>query len=247
MSATAKTESPVVVVTGGNRGIGLEICRQLAARGTQVILTARDSSAGKAAAEKLSAAHGKSPAPPAVLFHALDVTDDASAAALRDFIAKTFGHCDALVNNAGIIADGDDSILTVTPAAVQTTLATNTVAPLRLAQTMLPLLRKSARGGRIVNMSSGAGELTDFDGSWSPAYSLSKAALNLVVRMLAPALAKEGITVNAMCPGWVRTDMGGANAPRDVTQGADTAVWLALDAPATLTGKFFRDRKEIAW
>jgi NAD(P)-dependent dehydrogenase (short-subunit alcohol dehydrogenase family) len=162
-------------------------------------------------------------------------------------VAKTFGRCDVLVNNAGIIADRDDAILTVTPAAVQTTLATNTVAPLRLAQTMLPLLRKSTRGARIVNMSSGAGELTDFDGSWAPAYSLSKAALNLVVRMLAPALTKEGIAVNAMCPGWVRTDMGGANAPRDVAQGADTAVWLALDAPHELTGKFFRDRKEIPW
>jgi NAD(P)-dependent dehydrogenase (short-subunit alcohol dehydrogenase family) len=96
-------------------------------------------------------------------------------------------------------------------------------------------------------MSSGAGELSDFDGSWSPAYSFSKAALNLITRMLAPACAKDGIAVNSMCPGWVRTDMGGPSAPRDVTQGADTAVWLALDAPAKLTGKFLRDRKEIAW
>ena len=230
--------APVIVVTGANRGIGFEISRQLAARGAQVVLTARDPAAGKAAAEKL---------PERGRFHPLDVNDDASAAALRDFLAKTFDRCDVLVNNAGIIAEGDDAILSVAPAAVQATLATNTVAPLRLTQTLLPLLRQSTRGGRVVNVSSGAGELTDFDGSWAPAYSLSKAALNLVVRMLAPALAKEGIAVNAMCPGWVRTDMGGAGAPRDVAQGADTAVWLALDAPHELTGKFFRDRKEIPW
>jgi NAD(P)-dependent dehydrogenase (short-subunit alcohol dehydrogenase family) len=236
--------APVIVVTGANRGIGFEICRQLAARGAQVVLTARDRAAGEVAVKKLAPSDCTAAA---ARFHLLDVNDDTSAAALGEFVRTTFGHLDVLVNNAGIIADGDDSILTVTPAAVQGTLATNTVAPLRLTQALLPLLRKSVRGGRVINVSSGAGELTDFDGSWAPAYSLSKAALNLVTRMLAPALARDGIAVNAMCPGWVRTDMGGAGAPRDVAQGADTAVWLALDAPAKLTGKFFRDRKEIAW
>ena len=236
MKAHPAEDAPVIVVTGANRGIGFEICRQLAARGAQVVLTARDSATGKKAATQLG-----------VQFRALDVTDDASAAGLRDFVAKTFGRCDVLINNAGIIADDDDSILSVTPAAVQATLATNSVAPLRLVQALLPLLRQSKRGARVINVSSGAGELTGFDGSWAPAYSLSKAALNLVTRMLAPALAKDDIVVNAMCPGWVRTDMGGANAPRDVTQGADTAAWLALEAPAKWTGKFFRDRKEIPW
>jgi NAD(P)-dependent dehydrogenase (short-subunit alcohol dehydrogenase family) len=177
----------------------------------------------------------------------LDVRDEASAAAVRESVARTFGGCDVLVNNAGILAAGDDSILTVTPEAVEKTLATNTVAPLRVTQALLPLLRKSARGGRVINVSSGAGELADFDGSWAPAYSLSKAALNLVTRLLADALAGEGVVVNAMCPGWVRTDMGGAGAPRDVAQGADTAVWLALDAPRSLTGKFVRDREVVPW
>jgi NAD(P)-dependent dehydrogenase (short-subunit alcohol dehydrogenase family) len=234
-------DASVIIVTGANRGIGLEICRQLAARGAQVILTARDSKAGKAAAGKLPS--GGQP----VRFHPLDVNDDEGVADLHEFVRKNFGRCDVLVNNAGIIAERDDSILSVTLAAMQATLATNTIAPLRLTQALLPLLRKSQRGGRVINVSSGAGELENFSGSWSPAYSLSKAALNLVTRMLAPALAKDGIVVNSMCPGWVRTDMGGSGAPRDVAQGADTAVWLALDAPAKLTGKFFRDRKIIPW
>jgi NAD(P)-dependent dehydrogenase (short-subunit alcohol dehydrogenase family) len=228
-------DAPVIVVTGGNRGIGREICRQLAARQSRVILTARDAKAGNDAAHALS-----------IRFHALDVTDDKSAKALAAFLAQEYGRCDVLVNNAGMIADRDDSIVSVSPAAVEATLATNTVGPLRVAQALLPLLRKSKRP-RIVNVSSGAGELADFDGSWSPAYSLSKAALNLVTRALAASSAADGITVNAMCPGWVRTDMGGSGAPRDVAQGADTAVWLALDAPQELTGKFVRDRKVIPW
>jgi NAD(P)-dependent dehydrogenase (short-subunit alcohol dehydrogenase family) len=228
-------KAPIVVVTGGNRGIGREICRQLAARGAEVILTARDERAGSDAARELS-----------VRFQPLDVTDDRSARELHDFLAREFGRCDVLVNNAGMIAEGDSSILSVPPAAVAATLATNTLGPLRVAQALLPLLRRS-KSARIVNVSSGAGELTDFDGSWSPAYSLSKAALNLVVRMLAAATAGDGIAVNAMCPGWVRTDMGGSGATRDVEEGADTAVWLALDAPQNLSGKFFRDRKGIAW
>jgi NAD(P)-dependent dehydrogenase (short-subunit alcohol dehydrogenase family) len=242
---TKAHENPVVVVTGANRGIGHEIARQLARRGAQVVVTARDAQAGEDAARKIAAEHGGAGA--RVAFQRLDVRDDASAAALGEFVARTFGGCDVLVNNAGILADNDDSILTVPPEAVEKTLATNTVAPLRVTQALLPLLRKSARGGRVVNVSSGAGELADFDGSWAPAYSLSKAALNLVTRMLATALAGDGVVVNAMCPGWVRTEMGGAGAPRDVAQGADTAVWLALDAPRSLTGTFVRDREVVPW
>jgi NAD(P)-dependent dehydrogenase (short-subunit alcohol dehydrogenase family) len=234
-------DAPVVIVTGANRGLGFEMCRQLAARGAQVVLTARDETAGKVAAGKATSAGG-----PPVRFRRLDVNDDATLKKLVSFVTETFGRCDTLLNNAGIIATGDDSILSVSPATVETTLATNAIAPLRIAQAFLPLLRKSSRG-RVVNVSSGAGELTDFDGSWSPAYSLSKAALNLITRMLAAALAESGVAINAMCPGWVRTGMGGAAAPRDVTEGVDTAVWLALDAPQALTGKFLRDRQVIPW
>jgi NAD(P)-dependent dehydrogenase (short-subunit alcohol dehydrogenase family) len=232
---------PIVVVTGANRGIGFEIARQLAARDAEVILTARSPAAGEEAARRAAGGAGR------VHAHALDVTDDASARAFAAFVAERFGRCDVLVNNAGVVMDGDDAVLSVEPRVALATFETNTVGPWRMAQVLLPLLRKSERGGRIINMSSGAGELSDFDGSWAPAYSLSKAALNLVTRMLAVAVASDRIAVNSMCPGWVRTDMGGANAPRSVAEGADTAVWLALDAPAELTGQFFRDRKPIAW
>jgi NAD(P)-dependent dehydrogenase (short-subunit alcohol dehydrogenase family) len=129
-------------------------------------------------------------------------------------------------------------------STVRTTFETNTLGPLQLSQTLVPLLKRS-RAGRIVNMSSGMGALSDMSGGYA-AYRISKAALNAVTGILAAEL-RGAIAVNSMCPGWVRTDMGGANAERDVSQGADTAVWLALEAPQDLSGKFLRDRKIIPW
>jgi NAD(P)-dependent dehydrogenase (short-subunit alcohol dehydrogenase family) len=230
--------APVIVVTGGNRGIGFEICCQLASRGAQVILTARKADTGREATEKL--AEQKLTA----RFHPLDVTSSDSAVALRDFLDRTYGRLDVLINNAGIISDDDTSGLEVKLSTVRTTLETNTLAPLQLSQTLISLLKRS-RAGRIVNMSSGMGALSDIGGGYA-AYRISKAALNAVTGILAAEL-RGGIAVNSMCPGWVRTDMGGANAERDVSQGADTAVWLALDAPQDLSGKFLRDRKVIPW
>jgi NAD(P)-dependent dehydrogenase (short-subunit alcohol dehydrogenase family) len=228
----------VVVVTGGNRGIGFEICRQLATRGARVVLTARKPAAGTAAVKKLAAQKL------AATFHPLDVTDGNSIAALREFLKKTYGHVDALINNAGIIAKGDGSALKVELAAVRETLETNALAPLHLAQTLLPLL-KNGTSPRIVNMSSGMGALSDNDGGYA-AYRMSKTAINAVTAILAAEL-RGTVAVNSVCPGWVKTDMGGPHAERDVAAGADTAVWLALDAPAKLTGKFVRDRKVIPW
>ena len=229
---------PVAVVTGGNRGIGFEICRQLAARGAGVVLTARQRAAGEAAAKKL--AEGKH----AVTFHPLDVTDGASIVTLRDFLKDTYGRLDVLINNAGIIAKGEASALKVDLATVRQTLETNALGPLHLAQALVPLLKRGT-SPRIVNMSSGMGTLTDNDGGYA-AYRMSKTLLNAVTAILAAELA-GAVAVNSVCPGWVKTDMGGRNATRDVAEGADTAVWLALDAPATLTGKFVRDRKVIPW
>jgi NAD(P)-dependent dehydrogenase (short-subunit alcohol dehydrogenase family) len=229
---------PVVVVTGGNRGIGLEICRQLAARGARVVLTARKRAAAEAAVKTL--AGGKH----AAAFHPLDVTDGKSIAGLRDFLRERYGHLDVLINNAGIIAKGEAPALKVDLATVRETLETNALGPLHLAQALVPLLQRG-NSPRIVNMSSGMGALTDNDGGYA-AYRMSKTLLNGVTATLAAELAGE-IAVNSVCPGWVKTDMGGAGATRDVAEGADTAVWLALDAPATLTGKFVRDRKVIPW
>jgi NAD(P)-dependent dehydrogenase (short-subunit alcohol dehydrogenase family) len=233
-----KTETPIVVVTGGNRGIGFEICRQLAARGAQVVLTARSSDAGKAAVTKL--AQEKLMAQ----FQPLNVTDPEGIDALRDYLQRTFGKLDVLINNAGIITEENAPGLTVKIASVRTTLETNTLGPLYIAQVLAPLLKKS-RSGRIINMSSGMGSLSEMEGGYA-AYRISKAALNAVTGILAAEL-RGSVAVNSMCPGWVRTDMGGPTAPREVAQGADTAVWLALDAPHDLTGKFLRDRQEISW
>jgi NAD(P)-dependent dehydrogenase (short-subunit alcohol dehydrogenase family) len=229
---------PVVVVTGGNRGIGLEICRQLKTRGARVVLTARKPAAGEAAAAGLTG--GKH----AALFHPLNVTDGKSIAALCDFLKERCGHLDVLINNAGIIAKGEAPALTVDLATVRETLETNALAPLHLAQALLPLLKRG-RSPRIVNISSGMGALTDNDGGYA-AYRLSKTLLNGVTTILAAELA-GAVAVNSVCPGWVKTDMGGGGATREVAEGADTAVWLALDAPATLTGKFVRDREVIPW
>src|SRR5262245_16701196 len=230
--------APVIVVTGGNRGIGFEICRQLAGRGAQVVLTARKSEAGQAAVSKLAAQKLSAK------FHPLNVTEPESIASLRDFLERTFGRLDVLINNAGVISDEEASGLEVQLSTVRATLETNTLAPLQLAQNLAALLKRS-RAGRIVNMSSGMGALSGMEGGYA-AYRISKAALNAVTGILAAEL-RGSVAVNSMCPGWVKTDMGGKNAERDVARGAETAVWLALDAPQDLTGKFLRDRKVIPW
>ena len=232
------TDKPVIVVTGGNRGIGFEICRQLAGRGARVVLTARQAQAGeesikRLAAQKLSAQ-----------FHPLNVTDPESAAALRDHLDRTFGRLEVLINNAGIFSKEDGTGLNVKLATVRATFETNTLAPLHLSQALTPLLKRSSTA-RIVNVSSGMGALSDMQGGYA-AYRMSKTALNAVTGILAAEL-RGAVAVNSVCPGWVKTDMGGPNAEREVSQGADTAVWLALDAPPDLTGRFVRDRKIIPW
>ena len=230
----------VAVVTGGNRGIGLEICRQLAARGLRVVLTARDAAKGEAAARELAKAGGE------VGFHRLDVTDAGQVKVLARWLDDTFGGADVLVNNAGILPEGRGrGVLAVDPAVFRATHETNVMGPLMLCQALVPGM--VARGyGRVVNLSSGLGQLADM-GDGTPAYRASKTALNALTRMLSAATRGRGVLVNAMCPGWVRTDMGGPNASRSVEQGADTAVWLATLPADGPTGGFFRDRRAIEW
>lgn len=231
----------VAVVTGANRGIGLEICRQLTKRGDFcVVLTSRDEDKGRVAVDELRAA-GLT-----VDYQRLDVTDERDGNALADSLARAYGRCDVLVNNAGVMADPRGSrVLDSKPATYRETLETNFFGPLRLIQTLVPLMKKGGYG-RIVNVSSGQGQLSDM-GAGTPAYRISKTALNALTRTCAAELAGSGILINAMCPGWVRTDMGGPSAPRTLAQGADTAVWLATLPDDGPSGGFFRDCKPIPW
>jgi NAD(P)-dependent dehydrogenase (short-subunit alcohol dehydrogenase family) len=228
----------IAVVTGANRGIGFEIVRQLSKKGWKVILTARDEAKGLQASGRLKA-EGLD-----VEFHVLDVTDPGSIRRLKEDLEKTQGRLDVLVNNAGIFIDGNKTSLNVDMKTVRETMETNFIGPFQLSQALLPLLLKSD-DARIINISSGLGQLSDGSGGY-PSYSISKAALNMMTVQMAESLGAAGVKVNSVCPGWVRTDMGGPGAPRSVEEGADTAVWLAA-APDIPNGKFIRDRKEIAW
>jgi len=231
---------PVAVVTGGNRGIGFEICRQLASRGVSVVLTARDQEKGVAAEKKLTS-QGLS-----VRFHPLEVTNSESIKALSSFLEKNFGRLDVLINNAGIMSKAKDSIAGVTVELMRETFEVNTFAPFNLSRALSPLLKRS-KVARIVNISTGMGQLSsDFMSNMFPAYSMSKTALNAVTRALA-AEYRGSIAVNSVCPGWVKTDMGGEEALLTVVEGAAGPVWHALDASQELTGKFTRNKAEIPW
>lgn len=219
-----------VLVTGAGKGIGLETARQLAERGCAVWLSARDAKRGEKAARSL---------PGDVHFLQMDVTDPSSIEAA----VKQISRLDVLVNNAAVLLDESADVLNLSADLVRATLDTNTLAPLMVAQAFVPKLRKSKQP-RIINISSGGGQLSE-PSTWAPAYCLSKTALNGVTAILSAAL--PDFAVNSVCPGWVRTDMGGSTAPRSVQEGADTPVWLALEAPQSLTGKFLRDREVIPW
>ncbi|MEY2502325.1 MAG: hypothetical protein QOI07_2659 [Verrucomicrobiota bacterium] len=225
------------LVTGANKGIGFEVARELARMGFRVFLGARNAKAGRAAAEKLQG-EGE------VIFLEIDISNEKSIAGAVDELARQSEHLDVLINNAGILLDEDKSALTLTPDIFEKTLRTNTLGPWLVAEAFAPLLKKG-REPRIVNVSSGGGQLEDGADGWAPAYCVSKTALNGVTVQLAAALPK--FAVNSVCPGWVRTDMGGESATRSVAEGAGTIVWLATAAPHDLTGKFVKDRKVIPW
>lgn len=227
------------LVTGGNKGIGLEIVRQLAGRGFRVFLGARNAERGKQAVESLGKTEGE------VVYLPIDVNSPESIAEAAAAVSEQVDCLDVLINNAAILLDENESALTIDDEIIDSTLRSNVYGPWRVTKAFLPLLRKS-KDARVINMSSGAGSLSAGSG-WAPAYSVSKTALNGVTVQLALALKPEGIPVNAVCPGWVRTDMGGPAATRSVQEGADTPVWLATEAPRKLTGKFIRDREVMSW
>jgi NAD(P)-dependent dehydrogenase (short-subunit alcohol dehydrogenase family) len=226
------------LITGANKGIGHEVARQLAAEGFHVFVGARNAKAGRKAAKEFEKQSGKA------TFLRIDVADDDSVTTAAHEFSNAEDHLDVLVNNAGIVVDGDDAILEISDELLRETLETNALGALRVTRAFAPFLRKS-KAPRVINVSSGSGQLAGGADGWAPAYSISKTALNGVTVQLASALPK--FAVNAVCPGWVRTDMGGDDASRSVEEGADTIVWLATEAPQDLTGKFLRDRKEIPW
>lgn len=228
----------VALVTGGNRGIGLAVVRQLASLGLTVILTSRDQTQGAEVVQQL-ATEGLE-----VTCLPLDVTQPEHIKTLIATVEQTYGRLDVLVNNAGILLDRTASILETALAPIQTTFQTNLYGPLLLSQAVMPLMQRQGYG-RIVNVSSGAGQLDDM-GSGYPGYRLSKTALNALTRMLNAEVGPE-ILVNSMCPGWVRTDMGGSEAPRTPAEGADTIVWLATLPADGPRGGFFRNRQPIPW
>ncbi|MGJ5672562.1 MAG: SDR family oxidoreductase [Nostochopsis sp.] len=233
-----KTIPTIAIATGANRGIGLEVTRQLARQNITVILGARDLEKGKAAAEIL-AKEGLE-----VLPRWLDVTNQESIDRLVTQVKEEFGRLDILINNAGILYDSWQQAINANFDTVHEALETNTFGPWRMCQAFIPLLRQS-KHGRIVNVSSGAGSLASMSGG-TPAYSVSKVALNALTRKLAEELRGAGILVNSVCPGWVATEMGGAGG-RPVEDGAAGVVWAATLPDDGPTGGFFRDGKPLAW
>ena len=235
-----ESQQRVALVSGSNRGIGREIARQLAERGHHVIVTARDPAAANSTAEELSDGGRLD-----LQAEPLDVADPACVERLRNRIEEEPGRLDSLVNSAAVMGQVATNVSQAPLDDAHQTMETNLFGAWRLVQAALPLLRRSEHG-RIVNVSSGAGQLSDMNGGY-PGYRISKTALNALTRILSNEEGGNGILVNSMCPGWVRTDMGGSAAPRSVAEGADTAVWLATLPDDGPQGGFFRNREPIPW
>lgn len=227
------------LVTGANRGLGLETVRQLAQEGFRVYMGCRSLDKGLTALEQLNKRAWD------IRPLELDVTKSSSVKEAAAKVKKESGSLDVLVNNAGVMLDtgeGSNRAMKVDPLIVLKTMETNLAGPLKMVQAFAPLM---GEGARVINVSSGMGSLEEMAGGWA-AYRTSKAALNALTKILADELSDKNISVNSVCPGWVRTDLGGENAPRTPEEGVKSAVWLAtMDNPPS--GKFFRDLKEIAW
>jgi NAD(P)-dependent dehydrogenase (short-subunit alcohol dehydrogenase family) len=229
----------IALVTGANRGIGVETVKQLADLGHVVIMTARSINKGLKSAQILSKQYQE------IEFIPLDVGDLSSIRSCVTKVQDKFGKLDILVNNAAINYDDWNTPSRANMTEVRSTIETNLIGPWVMIQQFLPLLRKSKKA-RIVNVSSQAGSLNGMTGG-TPAYSITKAGLNVLTIKFAAELRSEGILVNSVCPGWVRTDMGGPSAPRHIEEGAKCIVWGATLPDDGPTGGFFRDGKRISW
>ena len=230
----------IALVTGGNRGLGYETCRQLAELGLKVLLGARDLSKGKSAANQLNEKEGLD-----VMFYQLDVSDQNSISNVIKEVDKEFGRLDVLVNNAAILYDTWQNAVNAGLEVVNDALRTNLFGPWKLSQVFIPMM-KSNRYGRIVNVSSLAASLQYTNYGGTPAYNISKAALNMLTRKLAAELVNTGILVNSVDPGWVATEMGGRGG-RPVQEGAKGIVWAATLPDDGPSGGFFCDGKPVPW
>ena len=242
-----KHDQRVALVTGANRGIGYAIAKGLSEQGMTTILAVREPDKGAAACSRLQD-QGLD-----AYFELLDVADEKSIRTAVAHIQDRFERLDVLVNNAGILIDEDANVLNVSQDIVVKTLQTNVLGPLMLCQRCIPLMKADGYG-RIVNMASTLGSMTEMAdpksglaGFGSPAYRLSKAALNAVTTLFAKEVRGTNILINSVCPGWVRTDMGGEQAPLTAEQGADTPLWLATLPDDGPSGGFFSERKQIPW
>lgn len=227
-----------ILITGANKGIGLEIAKQCGSMGHHVILSGRNENKLEIAVESLKNYGIRADS------LIMDVSSTESIREAAQALSKSGLKLDVLVNNAGISIRGDRNLLKDDESVFDKIIQTNSYGPLRVTKSFLPFMNKP---GRIVMVSSSGGVMNGPVPGWSPAYCTSKTLLNAFTKHLAHELQDERISVNAVCPGWVKTDMGGSGAPRSVEKGAETPVWLALDAPDNLTCKFLRDKKEIAW
>lgn len=232
-------QEKVVLVTGANRGIGYEVCRQLLNLGYKVIVTSRNSDKGLEAKNKLES-EGLKPD-----FIKLDMLDEADISCALRYVHEHYGRLDVLVNNAGIFVDRDREAINIDPEVIKRTLDVNLFGVLKLTQKFIPLMKKN-NFGHVINVSSNLGALSKMAGN-QPAYRISKTALNALTLILAAELKGTNIMVNAMSPGWVRTDMGGYNANRSVEKGAETIVWLASQERGFASGRFFMDKEPIEW
>jgi NAD(P)-dependent dehydrogenase (short-subunit alcohol dehydrogenase family) len=230
----------VALVTGANRGLGFETSRQLLAKGLTVVLAGRDDAALERARRTLTESEQRR-----AMTVRMDVTDLESITAAHRTVTERVGAVGVLVNNAAVLLFENDDALSIPPDAFRQTFETNVFGVIEVCRTFVPDMA-AARYGRVVNVSSGAGQLATM-AEYAPAYSMSKAALNAFTRILAHTYRDSGVLVNAVDPGWVRTDMGGPSAPRSAEQGADTIVWLATLPDSGPTGGFFHDRRAIEW
>lgn len=233
-----KKTMQTALITGANQGIGFEIARQLLKKGFHVIISGRDEMKLSEAVNELKSEFTS------VEMVLIDVSNFESVKAAAQTLAQKNLQFDVVINNAAILLKEDISLIGHDDEILKTTINTNCYGPMRVIHAFLPLMKAP---GRIINLSSDGGSMSDPVGGWSPAYCVSKAMLNSITRQIAFELSDKNIVVNAVTPGWVRTNMGGKSAPRSVDQGARTPVWLASDAPLDLTGKFFKDKSEIKW